>query len=181
MLAGIVVISLAAAVSSDPVPTCGLGLSIGRQAAVGPGERSHVIARLVNKGPRPLTLVMPGDGSDVGRRTPIIRWSCEPSAFRGQGLCAYINPLRAGEVFTLNVGESRELGEWVRRPSLEPGTYRCRMTYENVPDHPWGGASLTPPHDEDEVRRLRASDSCSARSNEIEVVIKDWKLRRTGR
>src|SRR5262249_26833670 len=66
-------------------------------------EKLRVTARLTNNGTRPLTLVLPGDGSRMARRTPIVEWLFTPggklSGFEG---CGNINELQSGDVFTLD-------------------------------------------------------------------------------
>jgi len=66
-------------------------------------EKLRVTARLTNNGTRPLTLVLPGDGSRMARRTPIVEWLFTPSGkLSGFEGCGNINELQSGDVFTLD-------------------------------------------------------------------------------
>ena len=132
-------------------------------------QRPTLEARLTNLGGRPLTLVLPGDGSRSGRRTPIIEWVFKPggkvSGFEG---CGNINELKPGEVFTLQPGKSYALGPWITPlalPLLE--TFSGVMVYMNDPSLEFRGILLRE-HDEAELLRLRTSDRCRVESNEIE-------------
>jgi hypothetical protein len=139
-----------------------------------PNQKLTLTAYLTNHGPRPLTLVLPGDGSRMGRRNPVVEWLFTPggklSGFEG---CGNINELKAGEVFTLQPGETRELHEWVA-PLAWPTARRFSavMVYSNQPDLPFQGVILRP-HDERELARLRKSDRCRVLSNEIEIFVED--------
>jgi hypothetical protein len=152
---------------------CGLSLWLDPTEMVfGMGEKPRIVARLANNGSRTLTLVQPGDGSRMGRRTPTITWSFMPggvlAGFEG---CGNINELKRGEVFVLNPGETRELVDWIA-PLVLPAVRSCRavMVYSNEPDLAFRGALLGP-HDERELARLRASDRCQVTSNQVEILL----------
>ena len=131
--------------------------------------------RLTNLGSAPITLVEPGDGSDGGRRTPIMKWSIEliggthePPELTG---CGNINVLRPDEVFELQPGEGRLLGEWV--PDVwvtQEGRYRLRLRYENDPNLQWGGIPLGE-HDAEAMRRVQNSTPCVAVSNDVSIEV----------
>ncbi len=112
-------------------------------------------AYLTNTGTRSLTLVLPGDGSTSGWRTPTIEWLLEPSwQVPWMVRCGNINALRRGEVFRLAPGETRELGPWIHLPGLRtPGTAKAVMHYSNVPDLEWRGIPLGS-HDRAEMDRV---------------------------
>ena len=53
---------------------------------------------------------------------------------------------------------------------MEPGNYRVRLYYDNIPDMEWSGVVL-PPHDVDAMQRVRKSTPVSLVSNEVEVEV----------
>jgi hypothetical protein len=114
----------------------------------------------------------------MGRRTPILEWFFTPgnqlTGFEG---CGNINAIARGEVFTLQPGESRELGARVAPLRLPPySRFRGVLVYTNEPDLPFRGVLLRP-HDEGELARLRTSDRCKVWSNEIEFLVDDEPIR----
>ncbi len=54
------------------------------------GEVPGLSAVLVNRGNHEVSLVQPGDGSDCGRRTPMIEWS--RSRWFHYRMCGNVNP-----------------------------------------------------------------------------------------
>lgn len=136
------------------------------------GQRPEVRAEVFNPGPEPAVLVLPGNRSDSGDRTPIITWNVkvvrqdrDPGPEPIRLLCGNINPLRADEVFVLEQDERRELGQWViLRPFRAPGIYEVQLKYENRPGLEWRGLPLGP-HDPDAMERLRKSTPCVVESN----------------
>jgi hypothetical protein len=104
-----------------------------------PRDEPEITAILRNDGNRILRLVMPGDGSFEGWRTPLIEWEFTPdTAAIGRSLksrtCGNITGIRQDAVFALVPGESRDLGKWIV-PSLLPGSAECRASiiYSNDP------------------------------------------------
>lgn len=161
--------SLAPASPSDAEAVVSLHLATSTPV-VKVGEPLSFSLRIVNSSKRSVTLVLPGDGSEDGMRTPRIRWTPESPR---RGRCGNINCLRSDEVFTLAPGEERELGDWVGRPELPgPGTHRVAVTYENVPDLGWSGVPLGD-HDEAAMERIRRSTPVRSTSNAIEVVVRN--------
>lgn len=137
-----------------------------------PNQKLRMSARLTNNGPCAATLVLPGDGSRMGRRSPVVEWLFTPGrklpGFEG---CGNINALRQGEVFTLQPGETRELRDWIEPLALPTARrFRAVMVYSNEPDLPFGGIVLHA-HDEGELARFRKNDRCRLLSNEIEIFI----------
>lgn len=161
-------------------PQCELRLELGTKMEIGKGEAK---IQLRNVGNTPMTLVMPGDGSDCGWRTPIIGWSVLPvdsdddhpptPPRQGVGRCGNINSLKAEEVFTLRPGQSKTLGPWARLPTynLKPGKYRVVVYYKNDPKLKWSGLPLGP-HDQKAMQRIGESTPVNLVSNEqiIELV-----------
>jgi hypothetical protein len=133
---------------------------------------AHAIfhATLRNDDRREVTLVMPGDGSDCGWRTPILRWKPAPDV---QRRCGNINALQTGEVFTLKPGETTSLGYLYLPFSATAGDKRkVSLEYENDPGLKWSGLPLGK-HDEATMRQLRASTPLRVTSNVVEVTFRE--------
>jgi hypothetical protein len=125
-----------------------------------------------------VTLVMPGDGSLWGRRTPLMDWEvCAPGGPRLErmpvGLCGNINPLRADEVFKLPPGAQRTFTTSVPEyyPYEKSHRYQFRLSYENRPHLAWDGVPLGP-HDPNALRLLRQSTPCKLVSNTLELEVR---------
>lgn len=129
-------------------------------------------ASLINHGAEPVVVVLPGDGSSVGWRTPIVRWSVTGEAGEVEpwsgGRCGNVNPLAPDEVVTLEAGESVSLDRYgLLAPRLpKSGSVEVSLTYENVPDLEWQGLPLGR-HDARAMVRVRASTPLSLRSNVV--------------
>jgi hypothetical protein len=137
-------------------------------------QSPRITARITNNGARPVTLVLPGDGSRMGRRTPVIEWIFSPGGrVVGFEACGNVNELKRGEVFTLQPGDAQDLGSWVEPLALpQQRRFHGLMIYRNEPDLTFQGVLLRP-HDEGELARLRASDRCRIQSNEVEFFVED--------
>ena len=108
-----------------PTPEC--ELQIEAPAQIKQNSHDQLKVRINNVGAVPVTLVLPGDGSDISWRTPVITWALTrldlpaPVAFfpRGAGIrrCGNINRLDLREVFTIKPGENQEISQWVCLPS----------------------------------------------------------------
>jgi hypothetical protein len=163
---------------AEEIPACGVELHLRARTDVveavyrqlDPWNAFEI--ELVNTGDRPVTLVMPGDGSGNGRRTPLLRWSASPDLEKPQVLyCGNINRLRPGEVFTLAPGERKKLREWVPPIFGVAGrTYTVRLSYINDPALQWGGLELGP-HDPATMRQVRESRPCLADSTDVSSVV----------
>lgn len=160
------------------IPACGVELQLRARAEVLEVEHQQLDTwhglevELVNVSDRAVTLVMPGDGSSVAWRTPILRWSVSPAPETPQMVrCGNINHLRPGEVFTLAPGERRRLREWVPPVfGVTSGTYTLRLSYINDPALKWRGVELGP-HDPAEMQRVRASTPCRVVSNDLQIAV----------
>lgn len=167
----------AGSVANSSTAKCELRLELPLKAKA----LSHAKVRITNVGDTPVTLVMPGDGSDCRWRTPIVAWSFLPVDSKDQhpkepprcggARCGNINPLKADEVFALNPGDRKDLNKWIGFPfALSPGKYRAVFYYSNVPDLKWSGLPLGN-HHEDAMRRIERSTPISLVSNEVQVEI----------
>ena len=145
------------------------------------GEFPKITAVITNWGSEPVVLVLPGDGSRDGDRTPIISWniriirqSRKPDGELVGGGCGNMNPLRPDEVFTLKPGEGRSLGGWVSlTPFRIPGTYAVQFTYRNDPSLEWK-ADPNPGqrHDPEAMERVRSSTACDLASNYLTFTVR---------
>ncbi len=153
-----------------PPRPCGLTAVLQDGGAQTNGRRFALT--LKNAGSKPLRLVVPGDGSDVGWRTPVVTWTATmngaPATPLEGGRCGMMNRIEANEIFTLAPGASRTVKDWVPLPSFAPGTYDLTLTYRNDPGlqaRKGGGES-------DAVKRLIAeSAACEATTNTVRATL----------
>lgn len=125
-----------------------------------------------------VTLVLPGDGSYWGWRTPLMDWEVRaPGGPRLErtpvALCGNINPLHADQVFRLPPGAQRKFTTAVPEyyPYEKSHSYEFRLSYENRPHLAWGGLPLGA-HDPNALRLLRQSTPCKLLSNALELKVK---------
>jgi hypothetical protein len=156
-----------------PDPATGVGITLWPvRQIVKVGDEPLLVATLVNHGGSEVVLVEPGDGSEIGWRTPEIEWHGGEAPKR-EGRCGNMNGFKRDEIFVLKPGESRQLCGWVGVPQLTgPGKYRVALRYVNQPDHEWGGMA-TSRHDEDALREVRRSNAVTAISNTVEIVVEE--------
>jgi hypothetical protein len=152
-----------------------------KQPTFAVGERPAISITVKNQSKKPMTLVLPGDGSESGWRTPVIAWSVlqqeaakhpkMPRLYEG-GRCGNINALKRNEVFVLGAGESKNLGDWAGFPSMaKPGAYRVVFYYTNEPTLKWQGLPLGQ-HDSEAMKLIQQSHQCTLVSNELTFVVK---------
>jgi hypothetical protein len=161
--------------AGPPVPNLRIDLRAGK-TVVKPGESPEWRAFLVNDGSAPVTVVLPGDGSNCGWRTPVVRWRsgddpADPLLVGGR--CGNINSLRPEEVIDLAPGQRVELTEWMHWPT--PGgvrTHRIWVELENIPDLRWQGVTFRD-HDPVAMQRIRQSPSFKAVSNVVAVEVRE--------
>ena len=151
-------------------------------ASVAPGDLSLHISRndawewdavITNHGSLPVLAVAPGDGSDVGWRTPTLEWHLETSEGipidSGPSIrCGNMNPLAWSELLVIGPGESVSFrlagpSDW----SLET-PYYATLELANDPQAEWQGVLLGP-HEEGALAALRRSTAFSLRSNRLRV------------
>ncbi|MCX6639039.1 MAG: hypothetical protein NTW14_00975 [bacterium] len=137
---------------------------------------------ITNRGGESVTLVQPGDGSDIGWRTPVVGWSVIPfdqpepehpkdPPLDRYGMCGDINPIELTEVFTLKHQESKQLGGWVRYPKFpQPGKFRVVFYYQNIPDLEVSGIPLGR-HDAAALELIKRSTTCKLISNEMIITV----------
>lgn len=126
-------------------------------------------AHLINRGTESVTVPLPGDGSDCGWRTPIVRW--QPDMGKA-ARCGNINALRAAEVIVLDPGKKVEL-PWLSGPSLaQPGKHKVQLELEHVPSLKWGGLPLGQ-HDPAAMEKIRNSRPFKVTSQVVEVEIRE--------
>lgn len=120
---------------AGPVGDCGLRATL--SADQEPRGTTKYTLTLKNEGTAARTLVVPGDGSGDGRRTPMLAWSATRDGKPAQQLprehCGMMNPIEASEIFTLEPGASRAMSAWISGPSYARGRYEVRLRYTNDP------------------------------------------------
>jgi len=154
------------------------------------GKDLHVVIR--NTGEKSLDLVLPGDGSSSGMRTPIFKWAVVgangPVKQTGIHVDATIDPLQPGEVVRLQSSQTREIPKWI--PPIEisaAGTYQISLRYTNDPHREWASVYRPPrrilspfpsfvDHDETEMKRVRTSAPCDLVSEPVEIVVVPEKM-----
>src|SRR5262245_110834 len=95
-------------------PAAGLEIELTcTNPVVTPAYDPGLPAHRVNKGKKPVTVVLPGDGSDVGWRTPVVRWGKEERGTIRR--CGNINRLKPEEVIELLPGQRVKL-DWIGHP-----------------------------------------------------------------
>lgn len=161
-----------------PPPECELKLEL--PATIKQSTQARAKIRINNTGRVPVTLVMPGDGSESRWRTPVVGWSFLPvdsmerhtiQPPRVLGRCGNINRLSPAEVFVLKPGDGKDLVQWVGFPySLSPGKYRAVFFYSNIPRLKWSGVPLGE-HDQASMKRIKRSTFVALESNEVLVEI----------
>ena len=141
------------------------------------GETPAISLYITNYGAETVTLVMPGDGSESGWRTPVV-WSStlqvgdlRPHSnvpdFTRISRCGNIMSLKWDEVFNLAPRESKEIGEWIwLRPFEKAGSYRVRFYYVNQPWLIWRGRELRS-HNPVAMWRVKNSTETNLCSNEV--------------
>ena len=137
-------------------------------------EAAMVKLHLTNNGDETVTLVHPGDGSEVGWRTPILRWwtnedgkLTEHPTKSESDRCGNMKALKWDEIFSLAPGETKviEDGVWLP-PFRKSGTYTVKFVYENRPSMQWGGVERGT-HSPIAMWRVRNSTECTLTSNEV--------------
>ncbi len=154
------------------------------------GNFPNMQVAVINQGAAPVTLVEPGDGSDVGWRTPCIGWSILPTSDPGLKhprsipalhvlRCGNVNTLKAQEIFDLAPGSTHLLPNgsfdeaWFQTVAKRPaGTYRIVFYYQNDPARRWSGIPLGQ-QDPDAIKRSQASTPCFLVSNELVITVKN--------
>lgn len=157
-----------------PPPPCGVTLTLAVKPSQLPDGWVEVTGVLENEGPKPVTLVEPGDGSESGWRTPALQWRARRIG-KGQKevvldpgpRCGLMNgPDPKREVFVLASGASRRVRTALVIPRLEPpGPYEVRLLYINDPRIGFRGETLTDPA----MSPYAGSMACTAASNTLRI------------
>jgi hypothetical protein len=154
-----------------------------QNTSIRPDEYISANISITNDGNRPVTLVKPGDGSESGWRTPVIKWivtqirndseeRSTPESKEPISRCGNINSLSFDEVFILHPGKTREFTDWIDNPGLrKPGVYKLAFSYENNPSVEWQGVPLGL-HNPIAMLWAKNSTRCKLESNEIIIEIR---------
>jgi len=140
----------------------------------------EITITLINHGTRKATLVLPGDGSERGWRTPIIGWAVKSSddltpypkevPLNTRPRCGDMNALERSEIISLDPGTSVTLSSAERPRLITPGRFHIRFYYLNVPNCGWNGGDLGHASD-DAMQAMRASTPCFIISDELSVTV----------
>lgn len=151
LLLAALLIAIPASTAED-APKLDLELIAPDKAPTSGAHHSGYKAILHNKCDKPVTLVLPGDGSSVGWRTPHIRWSLAPvgkelQAHKPMGArCGNINGFRPTEIFVLEPGAKKDLGGWIGGVTFPAaGEFDLVLHYENDPERPMKGLQMRRP------------------------------------
>ena len=168
----------------DTATTPGIDLIVhpligGPSREIDTGYRNgRCVLEIRNRTSEPILVVMNGDGSEEGWRTPIVRWfvvdgSGEPVTGRPPGRCGNINSLQSEAVKSLDPGSSITLDrQSVVTPWwLPPGRYTAVIELEHDPALEWMGVPLGE-HDPIAMARIRASQGYLVRSRPFPLVVR---------
>ncbi len=138
-------------------------------------------AEIRNNGNESVKLVMPGDGSQSGLRTPMIKWSAinldKQTSYEhkfqlrtDERFCGMINKIKESEIINLEPGVKVLLDEWIGNPSLGTGAgkYAVKLSYENDPASGIKGFGAQDKHI---MKRIKKTTPIKLISNEIVVEI----------
>lgn len=149
------------------VATRGVDLELGYDE-----QENRFTGALVNRRSVPVTIVLPGDGSEPGMRTPHIRWDIR-DAETGERMstgwigCGNIDAMRAEEIVTLAPGQRQPIS--VTRRLWTPGRYRVVLRYDNDPKR-----GIPRGHDDapEVLALVHSSDRLVLASRPIEVTVR---------
>jgi hypothetical protein len=158
------------AVDAPQGDTCGLRARL--RALPSTDGFPHYALTLTNGGKKPVRLVIPGDGSEVGWRTPMLTWIAtangKPAAPAEAGRCGLSNAIAEDEIFDLPPGQSREIKEWLGYPRFVPGTYDIKLRYRNDPSILARKAGMSPAV----AQKIAGSSTCDVTTNAVVTTLK---------
>lgn len=143
-------------------------------------ENLKIDIYIFNNSESSVKLVQPGDGSLVGWRTPIVKWSVINQTQNSHSFelsnvarCGNINSPSAKDVFILESGKSQKLNKNYRFPEIPKkiGTYRIQLSYLNLPKMKWEGLSFhgskLHPEEKKMLKKIRKTAKVDLVSNEL--------------
>jgi hypothetical protein len=136
------------------------------------GEIPEFNAELINSDKHAIVIILPGDGSTFGDRTPIVRWKPRMHPL-GLSDCGLTNSLTAREIITLQPGERVPLAAYmIGWPTLKKvGKHQVVLEVENVPGLIWNGMSDQITDNSAAKSRARRSTAFKATSEPVEVEV----------
>lgn len=145
-----------------------------------PQTRFEIEFFLTNNTEESITVMRPGDGSEMGWRPPKINVTVYRSGhkkwesfdrMRNVGRCGVMNPLTDYDFVTIKPGESMNITGWVWLPiAKELGTYLIEVEFENDPTMRTRVGAPTP----ELMERMRKSFKCKIKSNMVKIeVVRD--------
>jgi hypothetical protein len=164
--------------STSVHPACDVRLSI----AIKPSQTSsdgwvEVTGTLKNEGSKAVVLVEPGDGSESGWRTPVLKWQARrieqgrvtDVTLEPEARCGLMNgPDPKNEIFVLAPGQSHRLQWPFVMPRLKPpGLYEVAVTYTNDPRLGFRGTSP----DDPAMTPYGNSTACTVTSQTLRVEV----------
>jgi hypothetical protein len=151
-----------------PIPNAKLRIELSTDSRpISPGGIPDLNAVLINDGPEAAVIVLPGDGSVRGLRSPIVRWN-PPMVSAG---CGNIDRLMRSELVTLEAGDRIHLSRAIGWPELsKPGKQMVSLELENVPGLVWRGIPLGE-HDPVAMEMVRNSMPFKVVSNVVEIEV----------
>lgn len=127
----------------------------------------NVALELRNAAAAHVPLMLPGDGSILGRRNPTVTFELSPNDVVKSAGCGNMNAMNARELVFLAPGSRTELlGVYPPRPS-KPGEYSLRATYQNDPTTDRLGDNMPGPKTDKLVARVRKTLRCTLVSNSV--------------
>ena len=159
----------ASAESGLPYPATGLSLELhAEKLEYRVGEKFRFTAELVNPSSSPITVVLPGDGSEVGWRTPIVRWTPPSSSLR----CGLVDSVSARDLVLLEPSQ-RLAFDCLGAPVFDgPGTCQVSLEIEHDPNTKWGRLP-TRPEDSATMDRIRRLPPYRVKSNTVQVIVRE--------
>ncbi|MCC6727413.1 MAG: hypothetical protein IT258_23115 [Saprospiraceae bacterium] len=160
------------------------------------GTPPNIEVYLMNKGDKLVNLVQPGDGSESGWRTPMVKWSTRivelksvpqeryadsqthlvsfPLWFGAGARCGNVEGLKRDQIISILPRQEVNLKvfwNW-RAPELRgmEGKYGVKFFYENKPDIVWKGAGYNDPDALEIVRTKTAAVQLESNELIFEVV-----------
>ena len=145
-------------------------------------EWAAVTATITNIGHEMVSLVLAGDGSSEGWRTPVIKWSvipaddtkyrhAPPPTRREFRQCGNLDPMKPEQLVNLAPGKSMLVGctyGFAWHGVRIPGRYSIRFYYRNDPALAWGDPSSLDPQ---LMKQVSKTFECSLNSNDLVIHI----------
>ena len=125
------------------------------------------VVELRNGSSSHVPLMLPGDGSDSGRRNPTVTFELSPNKPAPTYGCGNMNALSPREIVFLPPSSRTRLS-WLTAPTpASPGHYTLRATYRNDPTSDRLGDNMPGPKTDRLLARVRKTVPCTLTSNTL--------------